>query len=108
MLLSGISPWLYSLILEQTIQEEITIISPDVESKNVNNLLRSVETNLFNDTSIDPIIDKSTFETLLKQNAINVIPFCNVFKFGIKDEDDNKKDEQDHTVHKIEDTYYFL
>ena len=55
-LLSSISPWLYSLIMEQRNQQEISIFFPDIQSENVINLIETVET----------IINKNTVKTLLK------------------------------------------
>jgi len=98
LLLASISPWLYKLIKEQSHEEEITIITPDIQSENVDNLIRTVQANLKGNTSIECIINENTLKTLFKPNSGIKLPFCKVDLVDIKCENkeyDSKGDGND-------------
>jgi len=88
LLLASISPWLYKLIKEQSHEEEITIITPDIQSENVAHLMQTLQSNLTNDTSIECIINENTFKTLFKPNSEIKLPFCKVDLVDIKCENE--------------------
>ena len=68
-LLSSISPWLKSLIMEQALHNEITIICPDIRAVNVTNLVMAVES----------FMTENIILELTKQNPDTILPFYKLF-----------------------------
>jgi len=114
LLLASISPWLYKLFKEHS-HEEITILTPDIQSENVAHLMRTVQANLTSNTSIECIINENTFKTLFKPNSVIKLPFCKVDIIDIKcekEETDSKEDTNitkdlvDNSTTYADDTHY--
>ena len=80
-LVSSLSRWLYTLIMDQSKQEDVVIIIPDIQSQNIVDLLQTVENS----------IEKNTLRNIVKERPDVILPWIQVFS---PEDQENELDEE--------------